>query len=197
MPPVPKVTKEEIINAALNIVRKDGAASLTIRQTALQLHVSTQPVMSHFKTAAALKEAVFDAADRYHKDYLFDVDLSDSEEATMKIGLNFVRFARDEPNLFRFLFFFPYKKTDSLRELLSNPDLNPVLQSMEYDSGIPEDRLKRNFSILAVYVHGYACLVAANSLNFREEELKNHMECQWFNLFPEYRGKRDHREEDR
>ena len=49
MPPVQKTGKDEIINAAFDVVRKEGFGNLNARAIAKKLGVSTQPIFSNFK----------------------------------------------------------------------------------------------------------------------------------------------------
>ena len=58
MPPKVKVTKEDIINAAVDIVRKSGAQAINARTVASVLNCSTQPVFSNFATMDELRLAV-------------------------------------------------------------------------------------------------------------------------------------------
>ena len=48
MPPKVKITKDEILKAALGIVRKGGAQALNARALADALGCSTQPVFSNY-----------------------------------------------------------------------------------------------------------------------------------------------------
>ena len=63
MPPKVKVTKEEIIRAAVEIVRRDGHQALNARTVAAALNCSTQPVFSNFSGMDALRMAVVERAD--------------------------------------------------------------------------------------------------------------------------------------
>ena len=58
MPPKVKVTKEEIINAAVDIFRKSGAQAINARTVASVLNRYTQPVFSNFATMDELRLAV-------------------------------------------------------------------------------------------------------------------------------------------
>jgi AcrR family transcriptional regulator len=60
MPPKVRITKEDIINAAIEIVRKDGAQAINARNLAAYLNCSTQPVFSNFKTNCCLGYAVIE-----------------------------------------------------------------------------------------------------------------------------------------
>ena len=50
MPPKVKITKEDIANAALEIVRENGVSALNARAVALKLNSSTQPIFSNYDT---------------------------------------------------------------------------------------------------------------------------------------------------
>lgn len=50
MPPKAKVTKDMIINAAINVIREAGVENINARTVAKKLNCSTQPVMYHFET---------------------------------------------------------------------------------------------------------------------------------------------------
>ena len=62
MPPKVKITKENIVNAALNIVRKDGAAALNARSLAAAIGCSTQPLFSNFSSMEELDAEVIKTA---------------------------------------------------------------------------------------------------------------------------------------
>ena len=55
MPPAQKTGKDEIINAAFDIVREKGFCNLNARAIAKMLGVSTQPIFSNFKNMEDLK----------------------------------------------------------------------------------------------------------------------------------------------
>ena len=98
-----KVTREMIIDAAFSVARGKGAENVNARTVAEMLNCSTQPVMYHFATIEELKRTVYAKADTYHSDYLMNIKRS-SKGVMLGIGLNYIRFAIEEPHLFRFLF---------------------------------------------------------------------------------------------
>ena len=57
MPPKVKFTKDEIIQAALNVARVKGASSVSTRDIAAELQVSTRPIFTYFDTMEAPKSA--------------------------------------------------------------------------------------------------------------------------------------------
>ena len=54
MPPKVKVTKEEIIAAALEILRQKGMEAVNARAVAAALGCSTQPIFSNYSSMGAL-----------------------------------------------------------------------------------------------------------------------------------------------
>ena len=90
MPPKVKFTKDEIVHAALNVARVKGLAAVTTRDIAAELSVSTRPIFTYFKSMAEVREAILHAAEKIYQEYL-------------SVGLH-LRFAREEPQLYRMLF---------------------------------------------------------------------------------------------
>ena len=58
MPPKVKITKEDIVSAAVGVVREQGAEALGARQVAAALGCSTQPLFSNFASMEELRSAV-------------------------------------------------------------------------------------------------------------------------------------------
>ena len=55
MPSKAKFTKEEIVKAALNIVRTDGFEALTSRALGIQLGSSARPIFTVFKNISLFR----------------------------------------------------------------------------------------------------------------------------------------------
>ena len=62
MPPRVKITKKDIINTTLSLVRLEGSAAINARRVAAALGCSTQPVFSNFSCMEQLQVAVLAAA---------------------------------------------------------------------------------------------------------------------------------------
>ena len=69
MAPKNKFTREEMVNAALQVVRGKGIDALTAKALAEELGTSTQPVFTCFATMDAVKEEVRAAAERVYDGY--------------------------------------------------------------------------------------------------------------------------------
>lgn len=175
MPPKAKITKDMVIDAAFDIVRTEGAEQINARTVSKKLGCSTQPVMYHFAKIEDIKRAAYERADWFHTGYLMNVD-EQSEDFMLGIGLNYIRFAIEEPHLFRFLFQSGYAAENSLLEMIDSEDLKPLLVAMQEASGMNEKQMKEVFLTIALFAHGYASIIANNSLEYDETVVSDHLE---------------------
>ncbi len=173
MPPKSKITKEMVIDAAFEVAREQGAENINARTVSKKLGCSTQPVMYHFATIEELKKAVYAKLDWYHTDYIMNVE---QEDIMLGIGLNYIRFAVEEPNLFRFLFQSGFAVENSLLEMIDSAELVPVIETMQRAMELTKEQTKEVFVTLSLFVHGYACIIVNNSLEFDEHLIAKHLE---------------------
>ena len=152
MPPKSRVTREMIVNAAVEIAREAGAEAINARTVAQKLNCSTQPVMYHFATMEDLKRAAYSQVDHFHTDYL--MNCSGHRDPLLEIGLNYIRFAIEEPRLFRFLFQSGYAKEANLLEMIDSEELVPVLTAMQEGLGMDREKTRQVFLTVALFAHG-------------------------------------------
>ncbi len=177
MPPKTKVTEEMIIDAAVEVVRQRGFEHINARTVAAQLHCSTQPVMYHFSTIDSLKRAAYRQVDQRHSEYMMHIP--PGEDPILGIGMNYIRFAVEEPQLFRFLFQSGYAEENSLPEMVDSEALVPVLAAMQEATGLSMSRTRSVFITVALFAHGYASIIANNHLEFDEKLIAEHLARTW------------------
>ena len=177
MPPKTKVTAEMIVSAAIEVVRQRGFENINARAVSAQLHCSTQPVMYHFSTIDSLKKAAYKRVDRLHTEYMMSIP--PGQDPILGIGLNYVRFAVEEPQLFRFLFQSGYAQENSLLEMVDSEELVPVLEAMREGAGLSPRKTRNVFITVALFAHGYASIIANNHLEFDEKLIAEHLERTW------------------
>ena len=156
MPAKAKVTKEMIVDAAFAIARE-------------------QPVMYHFATMEELKRTVYAKADLYHSEYLMNMK-KPPKGAALGIGMNYIRFATEEPHLFRFLFQSDYFSGKTLLELIDAEELLPVLSAMQSALGVSMEQTKKVFLTVFLFAHGYASIIANNALKYDEDTIRSYLE---------------------
>ena len=175
MPAKAKVTKEMIIDAAFAVARETGAENINARTVSERLHCSTQPVMYHFATIEELKRTVYAKADLYHSEYLMNMK-KPPNGAALGIGMNYIRFAIEEPHLFRFLFQSDFFSGSTLLDLIDAKELIPVLSAMQKALGVGMEQTKKIFLNVFLFAHGYASIIANNSLKYDEVLINSHLE---------------------
>lgn len=98
MPPKFKFTKDQIVESALNIVRKGGWEALTTRFLAEELGSSARPIYSFFRSMVELEEEISKkGVDLLYK-YMIQKRTGDPWHDH---GIGYVMFAQDEKCLFR------------------------------------------------------------------------------------------------
>lgn len=104
MPPKVKITRDDIINAAVAIVRRNGAQELNARSIAGEIGCSTQPLFSNFTSMEELDVAVMTAAYGIYTGFI-NAEIARGEYPMYKAyGMAYIRFAREERELFKLLF---------------------------------------------------------------------------------------------
>ena len=177
MPPKTRIKEEMIIDAAIEVVRQRGFENINARTVSGQLHCSTQPVMYHFSTIDNLKKAVYRQVDKLHTKYLMNTQ--PGQDPILGIGLNYIRFAVEEPQLFRFLFQSGYAEESNLLEMVDSEELVPVLEAMREGAGLSLRKTRNVFITVALFAHGYASIIANNHLEFDEKLIAEHLERTW------------------
>ena len=181
MPPRTKITKDSIVEAAVEVTRQKGFENVNARAVAAQLHCSTQPVMYHFATIDEMKRAAYARADQLHSAYMMTIP--PDRDPILAIGLNYIRFAVEEPQLFRFLFQSGYAEENSLLEMIDSEELVPVLSAMQEGTGLSMEKTKQVFLTVALFAHGYASIIANNGLEYDEKLIAEHLERAWNGAF--------------
>ncbi|MCR4886909.1 MAG: TetR/AcrR family transcriptional regulator [Clostridiales bacterium] len=102
MPPKVKFQKEEIVCAAMNVARKKGLDAVTAREVAKELRVSVGPIFTWFETMDQLREAVCAQAKELYRTYIRR-GLA-GPIPFLGMGQQYIRFAREEPELYKLLF---------------------------------------------------------------------------------------------
>ena len=167
MPPKTRITKDMIIQAAIEVVKQSGYESINARTVSAQLHCSTQPVMYQFPNLELLKEQAYQRADAFHTAYLLE------GEDLLEIGLRYIRFAQDEPRLFRFLFQTNRFSGLSLEDLIRSPETAGIMAVVGSEGGMDPEAAAAFFEPLAAVVHGYASLIANNAMKYDPDAVRN------------------------
>ena len=168
MPPRAKITKEMIVDTAFCIVQEEGIDKVTARRISEKLNCSTQPVLYHFATIEEIKDNVYKKADEYHTGYIMNME-QDYGNPMLAIGVNYIRFAMEERNLFRFLFQSNEFSGFGIMDLVESEEIGLLLEVLKQELDMPMEQVKKVFSTLFIFVHGYASLYANNTMVYDEK----------------------------
>lgn len=170
MPPKAKYTREQMIDEAYGLVRERGERALTARGLAARLGTSTAPIFTAFSSIDEVSSEVRKKAERLYSEHV---------EAPMEgvpefksYGLKYIRFAKDEPQLFEMLFmcsdseespshYFPQKYAYE----------EEVRESVEKNHGSNTQRARKIYNHMSVYAHGLAVMYVRGQCVFTDEDI--------------------------
>lgn len=173
MPPKARITKQMVIDAAFQLVREAGAEALNARTAAKKLNCSTQPIMYHFPTMEALRQAVYAKADAFHTEFLMSFS---GGNPMMELGRNYIRFGAEEKHLFRFLFQSNGLSGGELSLLTGAEEARPMIDLLRREAGLGAGQAQAVFRVLFLTVHGYASMLANNEMIFDEASVSADLE---------------------
>lgn len=167
MPPITKITKQEIIEEALKMTEERGITSINARDVAKKLGCSTQPIFSSFSNMEELKIEVKKSARQQYNRY---IEEGMKEEVPYKgTGKAYIRFAKEKPKLFQLLFMNDERKeTNYIIEDDNKSKINELVQKV---TGLNLEEAERFHNEIWIFTHGIATLVATKSLEFSEKEI--------------------------
>jgi len=164
MPPKVKFEKESIVNAAYEVVRKNGWQGLSARSIAGELKSSTRPIYSHLKSMNNLEEAVVKKAMELLEEY---IRTPRTGEQWLDQGYGYVLFAKREKYLFKAIF---DEKHNHFYKRFSAEIFTKLGEDLSDDPDfkvLSEEHQTNMRKVRWVYVHGLASLLA-NSFEFDE-----------------------------
>lgn len=199
MPPKAKFTKEEIIEAALAIVRKQGMEALTARALGSRLGSSSCPVFTVFQNMEEVQKEAVLAARALYKEYIRQG--LQERPAFKGVGSRYILFAVQEPKLFQLLFMTEQESIPDLAHVLPLIDesYDEILLSIMNGYGISENSAEELYRHLWIYTHGIASLCATNMCRFTGEEIDGMMTQVFISLLrscTDYAGKTQKKEKD-
>ena len=157
-------TRDEITQAALELVREKGAQALTARALGERLGTSAKPVFGLFKNMEDVRETVIAAA-AARLDQLTRAEMTAGRYPPYKAsGMAYIRFASEEKELFKLLYM-----RDRSQEAPSEDEreaIRPLLQVIMKNTGLSEERAYLLHAEMWIFVHGVASMLATSYLNW-------------------------------
>lgn len=183
MPPKFKFTEDEIIAAALGIVRKSGMKGLTARALAQSLGCSAKPIFGLFKNMEEVSQRVMEAAfDLYNE--RIAASLRSTEYPPYKAsGMEYVRFASEERELFKLLFM-----RDRTGEDIAQPLPDELLDAICAATGFDRKTAESFHLEMWIFVHGIATMTATGYIEWDMEYVSRALSDIYFGLRVRFEG---------
>lgn len=170
MPPRAKFTKEQIVNAALDMIRENGTSELTARALGKRLGSSACPIFTVFDNMEEVLTETVQAAKALYNSYV-EEGLK-AMPAFKGVGMQYLNFAVREPKLFQLLFMTEQTQNPTMENVLPVIDDNypVILKSVKECYDLTQYDAEKLYRHLWVYTHGIAALIATNMCTFTPEE---------------------------
>lgn len=169
MPPKPKFTKEELIQAALELARESGLEAVVARNLGKKLDTAPSTIFTHFNTVEDIRQAVIEAVRELYNGY---VEEGLKMVPPMKgFAVQYIRFAMEESNLYSILFM---NKRDGLKYvdfIVDEGHYEKVITAAEENFGINREQAEFVYHNLWAYAHGIAVMSATGVCKFSLEEI--------------------------
>ncbi len=166
-----KISANDIIRGAIDIVRKSGDKKLSARELARHLGCSTQPILYHFSTMTELRASVLDLAEKIYMEYIAR-RLKNDSTAVQSIAISHAVFARIEPHLFAFLFLDSSGERLVKVPILANATKNANFTEMIASAtGLGTESSAKLFASIWWTAHGIATLRATGIAEYTDTEV--------------------------
>ncbi len=173
MPPKPKFTKEEIVDAALKIAADKGLKALTSRELGAALGSSARPIFTVFKNMDEVFVEVRKAALAKFEEYARKAE--GFTPVFKQLGLQMISFAAENPKLYRLLFMSEKPEAKNFDDVFVNLGDIAVLCveviQKEYELSYEDAKLlfKHNW----IYTYAVGSLIATGMCSFTPEEIQD------------------------
>ena len=188
MPPKIKISKEEIISTAISIVREKGMAAVNAREIAKRLHCSTQPVFSNYTAMAQLYEDVIQQAKCLYQQSIHQEMGNGRYPAYKASGMAYIRYAKEEKELFRLLFM-----RDRSEETITEErqEAAEFVELLACRTGLDKETAYFFHLEMWIFVHGIATMVATSYLDWGEETVSQVLTDAYLGLVSRFQQKKE------
>lgn len=172
MPTTLKITKEKILDAAFSIARSYGVNKVSNREIAKRLNCSIRPIYYQFKNVDELNKELYVKIEKFFYKFIMD-NMIDTMPLYKQVGINYIKFAREETNLFKFLFM---TRSDLIpKEFISKDreDFKELVKLIKISTKLSDKDVESFHIKMWIFAHGIATLSANNTVEFNDEQISH------------------------
>lgn len=172
MPTTIRITKEMILNAAFDITRNEGIEKLSNLEIAKKMNCSIRPIYYQFKNSEELYKELYNKINSYFYDFIMK-NIVDDIPHYKQIGINYIKFAQEETNLFKVLFMSPARNLPNTFVETDKTGFAGVVAAIKLSTHLSDKDIKSFHTKMWIFVHGIATLTVSKSVKFTEEQIRD------------------------
>ena len=172
MPTKIRISKDMILDAAFEIVRKDGMEKLSNRELASKLKCSIRPIYYQFENVEEMQKELYMKIEQYFYKFLLD-NMIEGIPQYKQVGINYIRFAKKEKKLFQTLFMSDIGLTPDAFVAKDGEDYKQIEKLIRKSANLKEEDIKDFHTKMWIFCHGIATLVANDTIKLTDKQIQD------------------------
>lgn len=165
MPPTVRFTRDAVLHAACQLMRREGMEALNARAIAKELGGSTQPIFRLFTNMEDLhRELILYVARQYQAHA--EADMAQSDSPYIQLCTTYLLYGRDEPELFKLLFM---RDRVSEGQYSDQTNFDLVFNIIKKETPLDDETALRFFERTWLFIHGLAVCIATKYIPCQDE----------------------------
>lgn len=165
MPPTVRFTRDAVLHAACQLMRREGIEALNARAIAKELGGSTQPIFRLFTNMEDLhRELILYVARQFQAHA--EADMAQSDSPYIQLCTTYLRYGRDEPELFKLLFM---RDRVSEGQYSDQTNFDLVFNIIKKETPLDDETALRFFERTWLFIHGLAVCIATKYIPCQDE----------------------------
>lgn len=165
MPPTVRFTRDAVLHAACQLMRREGMEALNARAIAKELGGSTQPIFRLFTNMEDLhRELILYDARQFQAHA--EADMAQSDSPYIQLCTTYLLYGRDEPELFKLLFM---RDRVSEGQYSDQTNFDLVFNIIKKETPLDDETALRFFERTWLFIHGLAVCIATKYIPCQDE----------------------------
>ncbi len=165
MPPTVRFTRDAVLNAACQLMRREGMEALNARAIAKELGGSTQPIFRLFTNMEDLHRELILYVTRQFQAHA-EADMAQSDSPYIQLCTTYLLYGRDEPELFKLLFM---RDRVSEGQYSDQTNFDLVFNIIKKETPLDDETALRFFERTWLFIHGLAVCIATKYIPCQDE----------------------------
>lgn len=165
MPSTVRFTRDAVLHAACQLMRREGMEALNARAIAKELGGSTQPIFRLFTNMEDLhRELILYVARQFQAHA--EADMAQSDSPYIQLCTTYLLYGRDEPELFKLLFM---RDRVSKGQYSDQTNFDLVFNIIKKETPLDDETALRFFERTWLFIHGLAVCIATKYIPCQDE----------------------------